>query len=143
MASITSRSYRILPYIAGATLVGAAGTAYFATRRPLMMDSSQNPPTKTLNFPSSMLFSKQLTVTSSEQVNHDTKRITFALPGGENEISGCPAGGTIERSSGLDDTDKKQLQSSHNTPHQAAGSLSSDHTRLYQTPTSEAVSRSL
>lgn len=58
-----------------------------------MMDSSQNPPTKTLNFPSSMLFSKQLTVKSSEQVNHDTKRITFTLPGGENEISGCPAGG--------------------------------------------------
>lgn len=58
------------------------------------MDSAQNLPSKTLNFPGSMLFSKELTVKSSEQINHDTKRITFSLPGGANEISGCPAGGT-------------------------------------------------
>lgn len=44
---------------------------------------------------------------------------------------------------GLNETDRKQLQSSHNTPHQAAGSLSSDHTRLYRTPMTEASSRSL
>lgn len=42
-----------------------------------------------------MLFSKQLTVTAIEQINHDTKRITFALPGGTREISGVAPGGAI------------------------------------------------
>lgn len=39
-----------------------------------------------------MLFSQTLTVTRSEQINHDTRRITFQLPGGKNEVSGVPAG---------------------------------------------------
>lgn len=38
-----------------------------------------------------MLFSRELKVTQVEQVNHDTKRITFELPGGKGEISGVPA----------------------------------------------------
>lgn len=63
----------------------------------MLLDSKQNEPTKALSFPSSMLFSKQLTVTNSEQVNHDTKRITFQLPGGDGEISGVPAGGKTVR----------------------------------------------
>jgi cytochrome-b5 reductase len=46
----------------------------------------------TLAFPKTMLFSQQLTVTKSEQINHDTKRITFRLPGGDAEVSGVPAG---------------------------------------------------
>lgn len=58
-----------------------------------MMDTAQNPKTKTLAFPKNMLFSKQLKVTNVEQVNHDTKRITFALPGGNGEVSGVTPGG--------------------------------------------------
>jgi cytochrome-b5 reductase len=58
----------------------------------MMLDSASNPPTKALTFPSSMLFSKQLTVTHTEQVNHDTKRVTFSLPGGKSQVSGVPAG---------------------------------------------------
>lgn len=38
-----------------------------------------------------MVFSQSLKVKAVEQVNHDTKRITFELPGGEREISGVPA----------------------------------------------------
>lgn len=38
-----------------------------------------------------MLFSRELKVKEVEQVNHDTKRIVFDLPGGDNEISGVPA----------------------------------------------------
>lgn len=38
-----------------------------------------------------MLFSRELKVKNVEQVNHDTKRITFELPGGDGEISGVPA----------------------------------------------------
>ncbi|TLD31856.1 NADH-cytochrome b5 reductase 2 [Venturia nashicola] len=59
------------------------------------------PPTKTLAVPKTMLFSQTLTVLSSEQINHDTKRITFKLPGGDNEISAAvltqhtPAGGWL------------------------------------------------
>ncbi|EME38673.1 hypothetical protein DOTSEDRAFT_75430 [Dothistroma septosporum NZE10] len=93
MASLFSR--RAVPYVTGAAAVSIVGSAYSQTRRPIMLDSTANPPTKTLAFPASMLFSKQLTVTKSEQVNHDTKRITFALPGGDNEISGVPAGSAI------------------------------------------------
>ncbi|KAK3726124.1 hypothetical protein LTR37_000272 [Vermiconidia calcicola] len=59
------------------------------------MDSTQNPPTKMLSLPSGMLFSKQLKVTDVQQVNHDTKRITFALPGGKNEVSGLTPGAAI------------------------------------------------
>lgn len=40
-----------------------------------------------------MIFSKQLKVTDVKEVNHDTKRITFSLPGGTNEISGVIPGG--------------------------------------------------
>ncbi|KAK4495511.1 hypothetical protein PRZ48_013843 [Zasmidium cellare] len=95
MANLFSRSSRALPYLTGAAVLGAAGTAYYASKRPLLLDSSSNAPTKTLNFPSSMLFSKQLTVTNTEQINHDTKRITFQLPGGDREISGVPAGAAV------------------------------------------------
>lgn len=93
MAATLSRSSRALPYLTGAAVLGVAGTYYATTKRPLLLDAAQNAPTKTLNFPSSMLFSKELTVRSSEQINHDTKRITFSLPGGDGEISGVPAGG--------------------------------------------------
>lgn len=63
-----------------------------ASPKPLLLDSAQNQPTKLLSMPSGMLFSKQLTVKSSEQINHDTKKITFTLPGGASQISGVPAG---------------------------------------------------
>lgn len=48
---------------------------------------------ETFGLPSTMLFSKRLTVTAVEQMNHDTKRITFALPGGLEESSGVPISG--------------------------------------------------
>lgn len=60
-----------------------------------MLDSASNTPTPTLSLPKNMLFSKQLKVTAVEQMNHDTKRITFALPGGMNEISGVTPGAAI------------------------------------------------
>ncbi|KAE9987214.1 hypothetical protein EG327_003956 [Venturia inaequalis] len=58
------------------------------------------PPTKTLAFPKTMLLSQTLTVLSSEQINHDTKLITFKLPGGDNEITAVltqhtPSGGWL------------------------------------------------
>lgn len=90
MASIFSR--RAVPYLTGATAVGA-GAAYYASRPRIQLDSAHNAPTKTLSMPTSMLFPKQITVANVEQVNHDTKKITFKLPGGEGEVSGVPAGG--------------------------------------------------
>ena len=57
------------------------------------MDSVQNPPSQTLSFPKTMLFSKQLKVVDVQEVNHDTKRIKFELPGGKGEISGVTPGG--------------------------------------------------
>lgn len=91
MASLFSRSFPSRTLLASTSIVGAAGVTYYTTRRPLLLDSPQNAPTKTFSFPGSMLFSKQLTVTSVEQVNHDTKRITLSLPGGSSEVSGVPA----------------------------------------------------
>lgn len=41
-----------------------------------------------------MLFSQQLKVTHVEQINHDTKKITLALPN-SNEISGVASGGAL------------------------------------------------
>lgn len=90
MATLFSRSSRALPYITGATIIGAAGATYLATRRPLLLDAAQNAPTTAL----SMLFIQELEVIKTEQVNHDTKRITFSLPGGQAEVSGVPAGCT-------------------------------------------------
>lgn len=58
-----------------------------------MMDSSQTPLANTLSLPKNMLFSKQLKVTEVQEVNHDTKRIIFELPGGKNEVSGVTPGG--------------------------------------------------
>ncbi|GIZ38036.1 hypothetical protein CKM354_000146300 [Cercospora kikuchii] len=95
MASIFSRSSRALPYAAGAAALGAAGTIYYTTRRPILLDSSTTPPSTTLAFPKTMLFSQTLTVARSEQINHDTKRVTFKLPGGKNEVSGVPAGSAV------------------------------------------------
>ncbi|WPG98829.1 NADH-cytochrome b5 reductase 2 [Acrodontium crateriforme] len=93
--SLSLRSPRALQLAAGAAFCGVASAAYFSTKRPLQLDSSQNAASKTLSLPSTMLFSKQLTVTKVEQVNHDTKKVTFALPGGVGEISGVEAGSAI------------------------------------------------
>jgi cytochrome-b5 reductase len=91
MASLFARTSRALPYAAGAAVLGAAaGTLYIQPR--IQLDSAQNVPKPALSFPSSMLFPKQITVTNVEQVNHDTKRITFRLPGGDSEVSGVPFG---------------------------------------------------
>lgn len=97
MASYLPHSIRARPLLTTATIAGAASAAYYATsRRPLLLDSpGASPPTKTFTFPSSMLFARQLTVTAVEQVNHDTKRITLALPGGPGEVSGVPSGSAI------------------------------------------------
>ncbi|EMC95722.1 hypothetical protein BAUCODRAFT_34490 [Baudoinia panamericana UAMH 10762] len=95
MASLFSRSSRALPYFTGATGLAAAGATYYASRRPMLLDSAQNAPKKALSMPTSMLFPKEITVTTVEQVNHDTKRITFSLPGGDSEISGVPFGAAI------------------------------------------------
>ncbi|KAK3074501.1 hypothetical protein LTR53_002983 [Teratosphaeriaceae sp. CCFEE 6253] len=94
MAYIFSRSSRALPFVTAA-VTSAAGASYYASRPRVQLDSAQNLPTPTLSFPSSMAFPKQLTVTTVEQVNHDTKKITFSLPGGDSQVSGIPFGSAI------------------------------------------------
>lgn len=80
------------PTFTTAAATAVIGSALYMSRlSPLRLDSAYREPSKTLSFPSSMLFSRQLKVKHIEQVNHDTKRITFELPGGETEISGVPA----------------------------------------------------
>lgn len=91
MAALFS-SKTALRYATGASVLGAA-TVYYTSQPRIRLDSAQNAPTKLLNMPSSMLFPKQIIVREVQQVNHDTKRITFALPGGDSEVSGVPAGG--------------------------------------------------
>ncbi|KAK5134589.1 hypothetical protein LTR08_006375 [Meristemomyces frigidus] len=96
MAALFSRSLTSRTLLASTGIVSAAGITYYATRRPLLLDSAQNAPlSTTMNFPWTMLFAKQLTVTHVEQVNHDTKRITFALPGGSSEVSGVSASSAL------------------------------------------------
>lgn len=94
MAALFPKSSKALPYLTGVAFLGVTGSTYYTTRIPVLLDSTNMPPTKTLVVPKTMLFSQTLTVSSSEQISHDTKRITFKLPGGSNEISGVPAGGT-------------------------------------------------
>ncbi|KAF2480509.1 cytochrome-b5 reductase [Neohortaea acidophila] len=92
MATIFARR----PLLTTATTLSVAASAYYITRpRPLLLDSASNAATPTLSFPKTMLFSKQLTLTSVEQINHDTKKLTFALPGGQKEVSGVTPGGAI------------------------------------------------
>ena len=80
------------PVLTTAAATDVVGTAIYMSRpTPLRLDSSYKEPTKTLSFPRSMVISQSLKVKAVEQVNHDTKRITFELPGGEREISGVPA----------------------------------------------------
>lgn len=80
-------------YAIGSAAVCSIGAVYYSTTPRLRLDSAYKAPTKTLSFPSTMLSSRELSVTAVEQINHDTKRITFALPGGKNEISGVTPGG--------------------------------------------------
>ena len=68
---------------------------YNRTRKNLAMESPSNTFSKTLTFPYTMLFSKTLIVTNVEDINHDTKRITFDLPGGLKEVSGVGLGGEL------------------------------------------------
>ena len=81
------------PLLTAATAITVLGTGYYLTsRRPIMMDSAQRPLAPTLSFPKNMLFTKQLKVKEVQQVNHDTKRIIFELPGGNSEVSGVTPG---------------------------------------------------
>jgi hypothetical protein len=88
MAAMSVRRL-ILTTAAATTVVGTA--IYISRPAPLRLDSAYRELSKTLSFPRSMLLSRELKVKQVEQVNHDTKRITFELPGGETEISGVPA----------------------------------------------------
>ena len=93
-ATIVSR-----PVIASAAIVGTGVTAYYITRpNPVKFDSAMSVKTeagaaaaqkKTF---SSAIWSKELKVAKVEQVNHDTKRITFQLPS-EDEVSGISPSG--------------------------------------------------
>ncbi|KAI7539908.1 hypothetical protein KC331_g9463 [Hortaea werneckii] len=95
MAATFTRTFRARPYLTSAAFASVAGAAYYSTtQRPILLDSAQNV-TKTFSFPKTMLFSQQLTVTGVQQVNHDTKRITFSLPGGKQETTGVPASAAI------------------------------------------------
>lgn len=86
--------------LAGALTTLGVGTSLFLYTRlqtPISADAgtgtSSKPTSQTFKLPWSMLSAKQLTVLKVEQVNHDTKRIVFALPGGEGEVSGVPVSG--------------------------------------------------
>ncbi|KAK0255098.1 hypothetical protein LTS09_009854 [Friedmanniomyces endolithicus] len=94
MAAFLSRTSRALPYVTGAAALGA-GATYYTSRPRIQLESAQNAPTPALSFPSSMPFPKKITVTNVEQVNHDTKKITFSLPGGDSQVSGVPFGSAI------------------------------------------------
>ncbi|RMY97983.1 hypothetical protein D0860_08584 [Hortaea werneckii] len=95
MAATLARTFRARPYLTSAAFAGVVGAAYYTTtQRPVLLDSAHNA-TQTFSFPKTMLFSQQLTVTGVEQVNHDTKRITFSLPGGKEETTGVPASAAI------------------------------------------------
>lgn len=90
MAALLTRR----PLLVSATVLGAA--AYINMRNnPILLDAAPAVPIKTLAFPATMLVSRQLTVSDVEQINHDTKRITFTLPGGKDEISGVGPGGKL------------------------------------------------
>lgn len=92
MASIASRR----PFLTAATSAAVLTSVYYISGpRIQKLDSSANAKTATLSLPKNMLFSKQLRVVSTEQVNHDTKRIIFALPGGNSEVSGVTPGAAI------------------------------------------------
>jgi cytochrome-b5 reductase len=94
---------RKLPPFAVAVFIGAAGVMYLASSRPSSLrDARTSSPnghktgqevTNTLSFPKNMLFAQNLIVSKVEQVNHDTKKITFTLPGGDGEVCGVPDGG--------------------------------------------------
>ncbi|KAI7257422.1 hypothetical protein KC343_g577 [Hortaea werneckii] len=95
MAATFARTFRARPYLTSAAFTSVVGAAYYSTtQRPVLLDSAHNA-TQTFSFPKTMLFSQQLTVTGVEQVNHDTKRITFSLPGGKEETTGVPASAAI------------------------------------------------
>ncbi|KAF2722583.1 cytochrome-b5 reductase [Polychaeton citri CBS 116435] len=95
MATFAPRTFIRHPALASAAILSAAGTAYYLSRPNFALDSAQNAPNKTLSLPKNMLFSQLLKVTSVEQINHDTKKITFELPGGKSEVSGVSPGGAI------------------------------------------------
>lgn len=88
MAALFARK----PIFTTATATALVGTALYISRpAPMRLDSVQNEPLKALSFPKTMLFSQQLKVKTVEQINHDTKKITFELPGGDGAVSGVPA----------------------------------------------------
>lgn len=94
----TTPARRSLPYLAGAAVAGLLVGTWSAQRRrrPLRLDSpAHGPATPALSFPKSLLFPVRLTVVKTEQVNHDTKRITFSLPGGAAQLTGVPPGSAI------------------------------------------------
>ena len=96
MASLKAfqRTLYARPLLTTATCLSIASAAYYIAKpEPIRLDSAANPPTPALSFPKTMLFSQQLKVTHVEQVNHDTKRITFELPSGKNQVSGVVPGG--------------------------------------------------
>lgn len=88
MAALFARK----PLLTTATATAVVGTALYVSRpAPIRLDSAHNEPLKALSFPRTMLFSQQLKVKTVEQINHDTKKITFELPGGDGAVSGVPA----------------------------------------------------
>ncbi|KAK3672208.1 hypothetical protein LTR78_007961 [Recurvomyces mirabilis] len=91
----TSRSTRYIPYLLSFAAVSVAAGTYYTRQPRISLDSARNAPKPALSFPGSMLFPKTLTVTKTEQINHDTKKITFRLPDGEVSVSGVPAGSAI------------------------------------------------
>jgi hypothetical protein len=125
MASIFASKVdaRRLPLSTATALIGVAGVAYFATRRPFYCDapslSNGRMPTKemtkTLSFPYNMLSSRHLTSPNVEQVNHDTKKITFLILGEDGEVGGVPGGGAFRAWHTEHETNRTDRRNSHPT----------------------------
>ncbi|KKY15653.1 putative ferredoxin reductase-like protein [Phaeomoniella chlamydospora] len=107
-ATLTSR-----PVITSAAILGAGAASFYLTRpKPIQFESAMNPgagtqlapdtmtnttkagiaaPKKTFTFP---VWSHGLKVSRVEQINHDTKKITFELPE-QDSISGIPPSAAV------------------------------------------------
>lgn len=76
----------------GIAVADLLGARYALAWAPFRLDSGRQMHSAALSLPRTLLFSRKLRVSDVEVVNHDTKRITFHLPGGNGEVSGVSPG---------------------------------------------------
>lgn len=84
MAAILTRR----PLLTSAASLTLLGTAYYLSRPGHAQPA-------TFSSPRTMLFSQDLTLLTTHQINHDTKLLTFSLSTGPHSISGIPAASAL------------------------------------------------